>query len=76
MNSETISPGSGVVYTETVIHSAPEAFLDEAPYQIAIVTLESGRRLTARILGDRVHVDDPVEFAGFRDAVPCFRKRT
>lgn len=66
--------GRGIVYTETVVHAAPESLLNEAPYQIAIVTLEVGRRVTGRILGERVAIDDRVEFAEFRDGVPCFRK--
>ena len=73
--SENQNPlGPGVVYTETVVHSPPEAFLEEAPYQIAIVTLEDGRRVTGRILGDRIAIDDQVVFAEFRNGVPCFRK--
>ncbi len=50
----------GVVYTETVVHLAPPAFAAEAPYQVAIVTLENGSRLTARITGERVTIGDAV----------------
>ena len=32
---------TGIVYTETVIYSAPEAFTTDAPYQTAIVTLDA-----------------------------------
>lgn len=64
----------GTVYTETVIHSAPPAFAVDAPYQVAIVTLEDGKRLTARISGDRVAIDDRVELAETRDGVAYFRK--
>ncbi len=64
------------VYTETVVHSAPEAFLGEAPYQTAIVTLEGGSRVTARILGERVAIDDRVVQVETRDGVPYFRKIT
>jgi uncharacterized OB-fold protein len=64
----------GVIYTETVIHSAPEAFASEAPYQTAIVTLEGGGRVTGRILGDRVAVDDPVVEVERRNGVPYFTK--
>jgi hypothetical protein len=46
--------GSGEIYTETVVWSAPEAHLKDAPYQMAIVLLDAGGRVTARILGDRV----------------------
>ena len=62
------------VYTETVIHSAPEAFVNEAPYQIAIVLLDDGSRVTGRVLGDRVSIDDEVEPVETRDGVPFFRK--
>ncbi len=49
-----------IVYTETVIHSAPEAFAAEAPYQIAIVEFEDGKRELVRIEGERVTVGDRV----------------
>jgi uncharacterized OB-fold protein len=65
---------SGVVYTETVVHSAPEAFLNDAPYQLAIVALEGGGRLTARILGERIAIGDRVEQVDAGGAVPFFRK--
>jgi uncharacterized OB-fold protein len=65
---------NGVVYTETVVHAAPEQFAAEAPYQLAIVTLEEGGRVTGRIAGDRVAIDDRVEFVEDRAGVPFFRK--
>jgi uncharacterized OB-fold protein len=65
---------SGVVYTETVIYAAPEAFLQDAPYQTAIVTLEEGGRVTGRILGDRVQIDDRVVEVEDRGGVPYFTK--
>jgi uncharacterized OB-fold protein len=68
------SPGPGVVYTETLIYAAPEQFVADAPYQLAIITLDGGGRLTARIAGDRVAVGDGVEFAEYRDGIPFFRK--
>ena len=63
----------GTVYTETVVHAPPQAFAAEAPYQIAIVTLDDGGRVTARIDG-RVEIDDRVEFIEERNGVPFFRK--
>ena len=72
--SGTAHPGSGIVYTETVVFAAPEQFVAEAPYQLAIVTLDGGGRLTARIAGERVQTGDHVEFAEYRDRVPFFRK--
>jgi len=67
---------SGVVYTETVIYSAPEAFVKDVPYQTAIVTLDGGGRVTGRVLGDRVAIDDPVVEVEERDGVPFFQKAT
>jgi uncharacterized OB-fold protein len=64
----------GTVYTETVVHLAPEAFAKDAPYQVAIVTVEGGSRVTGRVLGERVAIDDRVEQAETRDGVPFFRK--
>jgi uncharacterized OB-fold protein len=52
-----------IVYTETVIHSAPEAFAAEAPYQIAIVEFEDGKRELVRIDGERVAIGDRVSAA-------------
>ena len=65
---------TGTVYTETVVHIAPAAFQSEAPYQVAIVTLEDGSRVTARIEGNRVQIDDPVVETGQREGVSFFRK--
>jgi len=65
---------SGIVYTETVIYSPPEAFAADAPYQTAIVKLDDGGRVTARIEGERVQIDDRVAEIESRDGVPFFRK--
>jgi uncharacterized OB-fold protein len=65
---------AGIVYTETIIYSAPEAFTNDAPYQTAIVTLDEGGRVTGRILGDRVSIDDRVIEVEVRDGVSYFRK--
>jgi len=65
---------SGVIYTETMIHAAPEQFVKDAPYQLVIVTLDGGKRITARIEGDRVAIRDKVESAESRDGIPFFKK--
>jgi uncharacterized OB-fold protein len=44
------------------------------PYQTAIVALDSGGRVTGRILGERVRIDDRVSRVEVRDGVPFFRK--
>jgi uncharacterized OB-fold protein len=69
-----MSDTTGTIYTETVIYSATEAFAADVPYQTAIVTLDSGGRVTGRILGERVRIDDRVARVEFRDGVPFFRK--
>ena len=73
---------TGTIYTETVIYSAPEAFTKDVPYQTAIVSLDGGGRVTGRILGDRVAIDDRVTEVAMGEAeassnmtgVPFFRK--
>jgi uncharacterized OB-fold protein len=65
---------SGTVYTETLIHAAPQQFIADAPYQLVIVTLDSGERVTGRVAGDRVAIDDRVEHIEDKSGVPFFRK--
>jgi len=75
---------SGIIYTETVVYSAPEAYVNDVPYQLAIVELGSGRRVTGRIIAgneagaesERAHIGDRVQFAEFRDSIPYFRKQS
>jgi uncharacterized OB-fold protein len=66
--------GAGTVYTETVVWSPPEAYVNDVPYQLAIIELEGGRRVTGRIEGERVQIGERVVFAEFRNQVPFFRK--
>jgi hypothetical protein len=74
-SAPAVIPGPGVVYTETVVYSAPEAYVNDAPYQLAIVQLEDGRRITGRIDGERAAIGDPVAFIELRNGVPFFRKQ-
>lgn len=64
----------GVIYTETMVYAPPEQFAADAPYQLAIVALEDGKRLTARILGDRVSIGDAVELTENRNGISFFHK--
>jgi uncharacterized OB-fold protein len=66
--------GSGTIYTETVVYSPPEAYVNDVPYQLAIVELDGGRRITGRVAGERAHIGDRVKFAEFRNNVPFFSK--
>jgi len=71
--------GSGTIYTETVVYSPPEAYVNDVPYQLAIVELAGGRRVTGRVIlekaGERAQIGDRVEFAEFRNNVPFFKKQ-
>jgi uncharacterized OB-fold protein len=66
----------GTVYTETVVYSAPAAFATEAPYQVIIVSLDDGGRITGRVAGERVQIGDRVSLAERRDTVPFFKRIT
>jgi uncharacterized OB-fold protein len=65
---------SGIVYTETVVHAAPEQFAADAPYQLAIISLAEGGRVTARVEGPRVAIGDRVNFVEDRGGIPFFAK--
>jgi uncharacterized OB-fold protein len=70
----------GIVYTETIVHSPPEQFAADAPYQVAIIDVEGGRRVTVRILGkdphERAHIGDRVTFVEERNGVAYYRRPT
>jgi uncharacterized OB-fold protein len=70
----SLDSSAGVVYTETVVWAAPEAHAASAPYQLAIVQLESGSRLTGRITGDRVSIGDRIMLVERRNGTAFFRK--
>ena len=64
----------GVIYTETTVFAPPDQFAADAPYQLVIVALEDGKRLTARIDGERVSIGDRVELAEMRNRIAFFHK--
>jgi uncharacterized OB-fold protein len=64
----------GLIYTETTVFAPPEQFAADAPYQLVIVSLDGGKRVTARVEGERVAIGDAVELAETRDAIPFFKK--
>lgn len=56
--------GAGKIYSFTRVHVAPEQFKSIVPYYLAIIQLEAGPRLMARLKtedGDNVRIDAPVE---------------
>ena len=68
----------GVIYTETLVHSAPEQFVNEAPYQLVIVTLDAGgSKITGRMNPpDRVVIGDQVDFDHDRNGTPYFKRKS
>lgn len=76
--------GRGTVYTFGIMHQLYNpGFAAEIPYNVAVVELEEGPRLTTNIIGcpnDQIRVDMPVEVvfepAGADVAIPKFRPRT
>ncbi len=65
---------NGVVYTETIVFSPPAQYAEDAPYQLAIIDLESGKRLTVRVLGERVRIGDQVAFVENKGGVAYYQK--
>ncbi|HEY1948427.1 MAG TPA: OB-fold domain-containing protein [Bryobacteraceae bacterium] len=79
MPDSTSDSRDGIVYTETIVHSPPEQYAADAPYQLAIVELDAGGRLTARIIcntpEERAHIGDRVTFVEDRNGVVYYRRR-
>lgn len=75
-----VASRDGVVYTETIVHSPPERYAADAPYQLAIVDVENGDRLTVRILrdesGESARIGERVVFVEDRGGVSYYRKET
>jgi len=65
---------TGTIYTDTIVHLAPERFQSDVPYQVVIVTLDTGGRITARIEGGNVAIDDKVIEVESREGIPFFKK--
>ena len=71
---EVVLSGRGTVYSQTTLHAAAEPFEKDLPFQMAIVELEEGPRLTARIEGELVAIGDSVQAAREADGVWFFTK--
>ncbi|TMC14460.1 MAG: Zn-ribbon domain-containing OB-fold protein [Chloroflexi bacterium] len=55
--------GRGSVYSYTVVHRTSEEFRDQVPFTVALVELEEGVRLLARLDVGEPRVGMPVEVA-------------
>lgn len=69
-------PAEAIVYTHTVVHTPPERYIADAPYEVAIVEAD-GRRFTVRIeagpTAERALIGDRVAFVAERDEVAYYR---
>jgi uncharacterized protein len=72
--------GRGRIHSYTVVHRAPPEYRDEVPYVVALVELDEGVRMMARLVDVEpaaVSVDLPVEVAIQGDPrLPYFRPRS
>lgn len=72
------SAGEGTIYSYTVVHRAPSGFDDDVPFAVALVDLDEGIRLMARLQTDAPRIGMRVEVE-FRQTVtgvtlPFFRE--
>ena len=65
--------GQGRVYSCTTLYAAAEPFEKDLPFQIAIIDLDDGPRLTARISGAPVNIGDPVVHLHEQNGVHFFQ---
>lgn len=69
--------GRGTLVSFTIIRVPPTVFQGQEPYHIAVIDLDEGLRITARLVvqeGREAAIDDPVIFEGMRSSYgPLFR---
>lgn len=53
--------GLGEVYSYTKIHAAPKDYANIAPYDIILVDLDEGLRITGRYTGKNVEINQKVQ---------------
>ncbi len=75
-------PGTGTLVSWTTIRRAPTQFRDDAPYDVCVVDLDGGHRVTGRLAGpldaqarDALRVGMPVVATEVRLATPIFSSR-
>lgn len=69
--------GEGEIHTFTTIRVAPVEFGDQVPYDIAVVKLKEGPKITARLTAEesrKVEMGAPVSFAKKDENGVCWFK--
>jgi uncharacterized OB-fold protein len=65
--------GEGKVYSYTNIHSAPKQFAGQAPYCVILVELVQGLKVTGRLRGGNVQIDERVVLDEIKDECYFFK---
>jgi uncharacterized OB-fold protein len=67
--------GKGAIDSFTTIWIAPEKYADQVPYQVLVVKLDEGLRITGRLAGpaESLAIGVPVEFVEKSDIGYWFR---
>jgi uncharacterized OB-fold protein len=74
--TEVPMSGQGEILTYTTIRIASLGFEDQVPYDIAIIRLEEGINITARIIsqeGKQIKIGDKVSFVKKEEGAHWFR---
>jgi uncharacterized protein len=71
--SEQEVSGKGKVYTHTKIHISSPEFQHLSPYNVALIELEQGLKLTGRI-NDEIQIGDQVELHEKTNGAYIFKK--
>ncbi len=76
--TQTILPGKGRIVTYTEIRYPPKGFENQAPYVVAIIDIENGPRVIARISNSirEVKVGSMVTLASSKESPLEFRLST
>ena len=70
---EVLESGKGTIYSHTSIYVSTEQFASQIPYEVILVELANGLRITARIETNDVEIGKPVELSHVQDSVYWFK---
>lgn len=70
---EVKESGKGVIYSHTRIYATSEKFSNQVPYDVILVELENGLKITARIETNGVEIGKQVELSHLDNSVYWFK---
>lgn len=65
-------PGAGCIYSYTTIRVASGKYASQLPYIVALVELDVGLRVTARLEGDQVFIGQRVKLNRIEESIYWF----